>query len=302
MLSRASIWCMGCLLGCSGLAAAADYDVASLQAVVDKAVEKYRTAFQARDATGLAALFTPEAELVDITGTVFHGRDAIAAEYAAAFETQPPGEIEIEILSIRPIADGLLVEEGVSTFRDAAGQFVARTHYTATHVRQSDGSWLLASVRELEAPASTPHEQLLALSWLEGAWREEIDGGSVSTTWKWSPDGNFLISEFSLHNAQGEAITGSHRIGWDGERRQYRSWIFDANGGAADGWWTAGDDGSWSVQFSGVDGDGARLSCLLTYFHDGADGLVLTQEQRSLGGVALPSTTHRVVRQPPAPE
>lgn len=292
---------MGFLVSGNVMARAADVDPPALQASVQQAAERFAQAFRERDVPKLAALFTPEAEYVDSTGVIFHGRDAIAAEYAANFESNPPGELEIEILSIRPVTSGVVVEDGLSTFRPTTGDLSAPIRYTATHVQQADGNWLLASVRELDVPALAPRDRLKALSWLEGAWSEEVGGTTVATEWKWSEDGNFLISEFSVRDLSGVSLKGTQRVGWDGERRQFRSWVFDSTGGSADGWWTAGEEGFWSIQLSGVDAEGKRLSSVLTYSHDGADGLVVTQDQRTLAGNPLPSITHRIVRQPPAP-
>lgn len=301
MFRRLLIVALVCLTSWAGMVNAEEGDASALQAAIEQAAKRFSKAFKDRDASALAAQFTPEAEYVDSSGTIFHGREAIAAEYASAFALHPPGELEIEILSIRPIAQGVVVEDGLSTFRAVEGGLSTRTRYSATHVQQPDGSWLMASVRELAALRTTPHDHLKTLSWLQGGWREEVGGTSIATDWKWSEDGNFLISEFELRDVNGVSLKGTHRIGWDAERKQFRSWVFDSTGGSAEGWWTAGEDGIWSVQFSGVDAEGRRTASVLTYSHDVADGLVVTQDQRTLAGVRLPSITHRVVRQPPAP-
>lgn len=289
------------LIGRGEAAKADELDAAALQTAIVQAADRYSDAFKDKDAGAIAELFTAEAEYVDATGTVFHGRKAIEAEFAASFAAGAGGLLGVEIISIRPIATGVVVEEGISKLRTDENAIPSLMRYTATHVRQPDGSWLLASVRELGPPPASPHDQLLSLAWLEGRWREEVGGTSTTTEWKRSNDGNFLISEFSVEDIQGVPLRGTHRIGWDAERKQFRSWVFDSSGGWAEGWWTPGDDGSWSVQLSGVDVAGARQASVLTYFRDGADGLVITQDQRIRGGVSLPAVTHRVLRQPPAP-
>lgn len=280
---------------------AAEPTLADLQKVVSNSVKQYSEGFAKRDAKAIAAMFTVEGEYVDAVGTVFHGRQIIEAELKASFETDPPGALEISVLSIRPIAAGLLIEEGVSTFTPKENGIGTRTHYTATHVRQADGTWLLASVRELESAEATPHEQLKALGWLEGRWREENGNTVVKTEWKWSEDGNFLLSEFTLKTNDKDTLKGTHRIGWDAERRQFRSWIFDASGGNADGWWSAAEDGSWSVHLSGIGATGIRRSSVMTYARNGADTLVVTQTKQTLAGVGMPESTYRVVRDAPAP-
>ncbi|WP_437193432.1 YybH family protein [Planctomicrobium sp. SH527] len=301
MLARVLLLAICGLLLSGNLAFAAEDEKAALQAAIEKAAADYQKAFNARDAESIVKLFAPEAEYVDSSGLVFHGRDAIQAEFLASFEMNPPGEVDIDILSIRPVAKGVVIEEGISTFRDKEEQTSLQGRYTATHVQQPDGTWLMVSVRELEDPQITPHDRLKVLSWLEGAWREDVGGGIAKTEWKWSEDGNFLISEFQLLDRNELLLKGTQRIGWDAERQQFRSWVFDSTGGSAEGWWTAEPDGTWSVQLNGVDASGARITGVLTYFHDGADGLVITRDRQTRSGMSMPTFVHRVVRQPPAP-
>lgn len=281
---------------------AADPVPADLQKIVANSVKQYVDAFSKRDAKALAALFTAEAEYIDASGTVFHGRKTIEAELKSSFDQDPAGTLAIEVTSIRPVAPGLLIEEGVSTFTPKEKEATAgRTRYTTAHVKQADGTWLIASVRELETAELSPHEQLKALAWLEGRWREEIGTDVVRSVWKWADGGNFLISEFSVASSGQPATKGVHRIGWDAERNQFRSWIFDAAGGHSDGWWTPAPDGSWSVQLSGVSASGVRRSSLVTYAKDGANAIVVTQEKHIQAGATLPDSSHRVVREAPEP-
>lgn len=286
----------------SAVANADTPDPAALQQMVLDSADRYIKAFQAHDAKAIAALFTPEAEFIVSDGTVFHGRDAIQAEFTAAFSLSTPGTTEVELISIRPIADGALTEEGISTFIPKDEGPTTRTRYTATHVKQGDGTWLLASVRELDAVEMTPHDRLKSLSWLVGKWHEDSDGSIVSTEWKWAEEGNFLLSKFAVKGIRGLSIDGEHRIGWDAEKKQFHSWVFDSKGGHSEGLWTQEEDESWSVRLSGIDADGVRLAGRLNYSTDGANALVITEDQRSRSGIGLPEFTRRVVRQPPSPE
>ncbi|MBX3444108.1 MAG: nuclear transport factor 2 family protein [Planctomyces sp.] len=286
----------------SACALGAEASPDDLQAAIRKSAEQFEKSYAARDIKTLAGLFTPEAEYVDATGVVFHGREAISNEFAAVFSATPPGTLSIDVFSIRPIAAGVVVEDGLTVFRPQAEGPATLQRYTATHVRQTDGTWLLASVRELAAPVVSPHDRLQpALGWLTGHWRQESHGSVVDTNWAWSNDGSFLIGEFSARQPTGEALAGTHRIGWDAERGQFRSWVFSSDGGSADGWWSAADDGAWSLRLNGVDSDGSRQAATVTYQRDGGDALVITQSERVVDGESLPGFSNRVVRQPPAP-
>jgi len=290
------------LCGLALVARAAEPDSEALEKLVVEAADRFEKAFADRDAKAIGKLFTEEAEYVDASGLVLHGRDAITAEYAAHFEVTPPGGISIEVVAIRPVAKGVLTEEGVSTFESPDGGPTTQTRYTATHVRQEDGTWMIASLRELEDAVMTPHERLKTLGWLVGSWQEEDESTIVRTTWKWSDNENFLLSEFSARDGGTVVLEGTHRIGWDAERKQFRSWIFDSTGRAVDGWWTEADDGVWRVRLSGVDAEGERIQTAATYFRDGADAIVIAQEDRSEGSRQLAGSSHRIVRQPPGPQ
>lgn len=276
-------------------------DAAAYEKIVAESTTKYADLFARRDAAGLAALFTTEAEYVDASGIVFHGRSVIETELADQFVVDAPGKLEIEVVSIRPIADGLLVEEGATTFRPNDDGPITQTRYVALHARQADGGWLLAAVRELGPAALSPHERLKTLAWLIGDWREEAAGGVVKTSWRWSDDGVALIADFTMRDAEGATRTGTHRVGWDAERKQFRSWIFDSTGGFVDGWWSPSVDDAWSVRLVGVDAEGARIVGTLNYQRDGAEGLTISQYDRFRGDDALPPVSTRVVRQPPEP-
>jgi hypothetical protein len=123
----------------------------------------------------------------------------------------------------------------------------------------------------------------------------------VKTSWKWSDDGVALTAAFTTRDPEGVVRSGTHRIGWDAERKQFRSWIFDSTGGFADGWWSPGADGTWSVRLTGVDAAGERIAATLTYSADGPDNLTIGQHDRTRGGEGLPAIETRVVRAPPAP-
>ena len=289
------------LLATASSPARADDSPEALQKNITAAAERFKQAFEKRDAKALSELFTLEGEYVDSDGVVFHGRKAIEAEFAAAFQTLAEGSMTAEVLSIRPVAAGVVVEDGLATIKPKNEGTATQTRFTTTFVKQSDGTWLRASIRELSSDDASPHERLKALAWLSGRWRQESDAGKVDTEWGWSDDRNFLTSRFSVVQSNAEKLEGTHRVGWDGERGQFKSWMFTSTGGFAEGYWTVNADGKWSVQLDGVEPDGQRMSTVISYVRDGADAMVISQERRTVGSLSLPGSTHRVVRQPPAP-
>lgn len=302
MLCRIGFIGACCLLTWSAALSAADDDAAALQKVVDGSVNQFVKAFDKRDVEAIAALFTPEAEYIHPDGTVFHGRDAIAAEFAALFANGDPTAMEVDVTSIRPVAAGVLIEEGVSTFKPQdPSQPSSRARYAAMHVKQSDGTWLLASVRELEEPQVTPNDRLQPLAWLVGDWRDESSNRVISTNWKWSGDGSFLVGEFSVQGSEANDVQGTHRIGWDPQRAQLRSWIFESGGVFAEGTWSSKGPGGWALQSSGVLASGESTSSVFSFTLDGTDAIAVVQSQRVIAGAAQPDRKVRIVRQPPKP-
>jgi uncharacterized protein (TIGR02246 family) len=293
-----SLSCVLAVVAASPLGAADKPE--DLQAAITAVTDQFSKGFEARDAKAIAALFTEEGEFVDGSGTVFHGRSAIEAEFQAALEVGKPGTLSIDPVSIRPIATGIVVEDGVTTFQPKEEGAASQTRFTSTYVRQADGKWLLASVRETEPAEMTPHERLKTLAWLLGHWRQESAGSIVDTNWTWSKDGNFLLGDFETSGVE-SPLHGTHRIGWDAEREQFRSWVFNADGSAADGWWSRSIDDVWTVQLHGLSVDGDRIGARVAYERDGADALVITLGDQQMDGVGIPDETSRVVRQPPAP-
>ncbi len=275
-------------------------DVEGARKAVEMSARRYAEAFAKRDPVALAALFTPEAEYVDLDGTVFHGRGVIQAEYAARLAVNPPGEIDVELLSIRPIANGVLVEEGISTFAAAAGDQKSSARYTATHVRQPNGNWLIASVREIASTPLTPHDRLQSLAWLVGNWHEDVGGNSIVTQWNWADSGNFLVSDITINRA-GIETRGTHRIGWNAEQKQFRSWVFDSTGASGEGYWQMNDDGTWTLNLTRIDAEGSRSVARLTFAADGKDAMVVSLDQQISNGTALAGGMHRIVRRPPEP-
>ena len=81
--------------------------------------------------------------------------------------------------------------------------------------RLVDGRWSVASLRELPADNGprTPHDHLQELAWMVGDWMDEADDSLVTSSCRWSQDGNFLIQEFTVQSAGAPAVTGSQRIG-----------------------------------------------------------------------------------------
>ena len=132
------------------------------------------------------------------------------------------------------------------------------TRYTVVYIK-NDGQWLQSAVRDEVAHDLTPHDRLKELEWLVGEWINESQDAIVQTTCKWADDGNFLIREFTMKTHGQPVLSGTQRIGWDPVRGQFKTWIFDTEGGFGEGYWTRNGD-QWVIKAEGVRQDGRHAS------------------------------------------
>jgi uncharacterized protein (TIGR02246 family) len=264
-------------------------------------------AYNARDPKGIAALFTPKGEFIDADGNVFDSHEAIAGEFAALFEVNPrKSSITIAVEEIREVSPGLLSVDCAATFAGKEGakddHEVDDVDFSAFLVRQPNGGWLFASIRsDGENSVRTPHSRLKPLAWLIGEWVDESNDSTMHTTIRWSADGNFLIADFTIRVAGRNVMSGTQRIGWDGSLEKFKSWVFDSEGGHAEGIWTE-VDGRWVVKVTGVRPDGDACTATNTYQQVTADRYLFSVTDRIIGQETAPDFTSRVVRRPPEPK
>ncbi len=269
---------------------------------VNKAFKSLADAMNAREPRAIAERFTPGGEFIDAEQNVFQGRDAISREFAALFEINPKATIELAAEEIREISPGLLTVESVASFSGKEESEGVKVDFTALLVKQADGQWLLASIRSKgERSLRTPHVRLKRLEWLIGEWVDESDESTMHTNTRWSDDGNFLVTSFAIHVAGRKVMTGTQWIGWDGSLEKFRSWVFDSEGGHAEGTWTEIED-RWIVKSTGVRPDGAACSATQAYEQQGADAFLFSVTDRIIGDETQPDFTAHVVRKPPDPE
>lgn len=274
---------------------------------VGKALAAMEKAYNAHDPKAIAQLFTPRGEFIDADDNVFDSHEAIAGEFAALFEINPrKSSVELAAEEIREISPGVLSVDCVATFSDAEGtaedKETVNVDFSALIVKQSDGKWLLASIHsEGEGNVRTPHARLKRLEWLIGEWVDESHESTMHTRTRWSDDGNFLVTDFTIHVAGRKVMSGTQRIGWDGSLGKFKSWVFDSEGGHAEGIWTQIDD-RWVVKATGVRPDGDACSATHTYEPRGADAYLFSVTDRIIGDETAPDFTAAVVRKPPEPE
>ncbi len=260
-------------------------------------VAAFVKAYNDKDAKAVAALFTPDAQVVDKEGTASVGRDAIEKVFADLFTQSPKKRMEVNIDSIRFLGPDLAMEEGSTKETEAPGESPEFDRYTVLHTKR-DGKWLMALARDEEGPPPSSHDQLRPLAWLVGDWIDDGGNEVVNSSCHWSEDGNFLLQNFKVQIGGKPAMQISQRIGWDPLAKTIRSWVFDSEGGFGESIWTRNGD-NWVIKATGVSPDGKAASATNTLTPIGKNGYLWRSNDRIVGNESNPSTEVKVVRKPP---
>ena len=264
-------------------------------------VTAFGKAFNGGDATAAAATFAEDALVVDEFGERTLGRGAIRAGLAASFVGSPGSTIEIRVDSLRFLGPDTALEEGRTLITPAkSGELPEKTRFTVVYVRKN-GQWLQSVVRDETDHDLSPHDRLKALEWLVGDWINESQDAIVNTSCKWSDDGNFLVRDFTMKTQGQPVLSGTQRIGWDAVKCQFKTWVFDSEGGFAEGYWTRDGD-RWLIKTEGVRQDGKPASATNIVTRLGKDRIGWQSVDRTLGGDAIAGINEfTLVRKPPQP-
>ena len=194
---------------------------------------------------------------MDEKGGVYHGRQALEAEFVDFFEVNPETSIEVQFVSTRSIAQESSRRTAQRTSFAPADPSPAAAAWFAP---KKGGKWRIASLREVEADEHVSnHEHVRQLEFMVGDWINEGTGSHVHFNCRWDDGGNFLVRDFAVVFAGQKTMTGTQRIGYDPLTGHLRAWIFDSAGGYADGYFHR-DGESWVLQTSGATAEGHMAS------------------------------------------
>lgn len=296
------IACLAALLAAMQSAAAQEHDASHREAdraVIEKAASQYVEAYNKHDVAGLTALFTENAEIVTRDGERIVGVEARESAFEELFRENPAARISLTMDSLKFVTPDVAVEEGmVTSFPDGEEATVEST-YRAAHVKK-DGKWLIAGARTIDDRVLSNYEFLRELEWMIGKWVDEGGDALIKSTCRWSANRAFLIREFSIEVNRETFLEGVQRIGWDARTKQFRSWLFDSEGGFVEGFWTP-VEGGWIVRSTGHLHDGTPVSGTTRIDRDGKDRYVMSLFNRLRGGEVMPDMEATVVRKPPLP-
>ena len=252
---------------------------------------KYQEAYDRGDAKTLASFYAEDVDYIDQDGVEVKGRGEMEKLFIQNFQANPGAKIAITLEEVKPLTPDVQVNRGVATVTATSG-LTESTRYAAVLAKKNDG-WQICQLTETAAPAPTASSQLHALKWLIGNWENKDADQTVETKVEWAGDKNFLVRTFKLKNEEGET-DGWEIVGWDPDRQEIRSWIFDSNGGFGESSWSY-DGGHWLIRASNMLPDGSRSTAenLLTKIDDNA--FTWESQNRTLDGGSEPSVPKIVV-------
>ncbi len=269
--------------------------------LLGKAAERFVEAFNTKDAAAIAALFQPLGEIVSSSGATYTGREEIEAFHAELFADEMTPLVALEAESVRLVAPGVVVEDGVIHLTTSDEEPVTSVSYSATHAKQPDGSWLIATSRN-QSEVTPPAERLKPLHWLVGEWTlEGEDGLRVDMVLDLDDSGNYLLGESLVTDAEGDSQSTHLRIGWNPATASIYWWTFDSTGGFTAGTW-ARNGSDWTIATTGFTADAEANSATQTLSPLSGDLMVWTATDRLLVDETLPDVSLHFVRRAPDPD
>lgn len=276
-------------------ASASVSDHSADEAAIRKGADAFAAAFKRQDAKAIAQMWTDDGEYVDEADQRYEGRDTIRQEYERFFKNHDPAEMRIAIESIRFVGPMVAVEDGTAVLDPPPAGAPGESRYVAIHAKQPDGRWLLASVHDSHVNVPTMYDHVQLLEPLAGDWSAEHKGTRADLSSHWDPQKSLLERHFTVTRDGDVVASSTEIIGWDPVTGQVKSWTFTADGGRAEGTWTALADG-WVVQNAGVTADGTPTSSVDVWapLLDGALGWRSTR--RTAGGTAVNNSDYVVLK------
>ena len=246
---------MSALASCK-LAYAADNSGA--EDAIRKSAKEFTDAYDRGDANAIAAQWTKDGEY-SVGSDTIKGRDAIAKLYAGFFKVHTGSKMTVKIDSIRVLAPTVAIEKGTAAVSESKNGPPSSSDYTAIHVKQPDGKWLMVSVADSESPTIEFEKGLKEVEWMVGQWKAVSPEAKISLDCQWIANKNFLRLEISVQGDTGKIPGGVQIIGRNPNTGEINSWFFSANGGYGNGVWHH-EDKRWYIQTEGVTVDGTPTS------------------------------------------
>lgn len=258
------------------------------EAAIRQAAATYVEAFNKHDAQAVAEQWSPDAVYLNrITGEEVVGREAIAQQFALAFEEQPESKLEVTVTSVQFVSPNVAIEQGTAKILTPNAE-PEEIEYSAVDVKR-DGKWLLDRVTDQSKEVIPTHyEQLKPLEWMVGSWTDEATDAEVEVDCNWTKNKNFLTRAFKISVDGQIEMSGMQVIGWDPAAKAIRSWTFDSNGTFSEATWESRGD-RWFIRNRGVLPDGQPATMINVMKKVGDDSFTWQTIERTAGEELLPN-------------
>ena len=259
---------------------------AGAEAAIKAAADAYTAAFNRGDLDGVMATWSQNGEYIDDEGNVTQGKAAITERFKQALVDMKGWKLKLEGKGLRFLTPGVAVVDGVAELTSPEGEKDA-SRYT-TIWTETNGKWLLSSVRDLEeAPGSGNNaaELLKDLDWLVGDWSHEDKNTKVMLSCKRALN-NFLLFEYTIKSSDGSQEVKQY-MGYDPREDAMHSWMFDSAGGFGEGMWSRRGK-VWRCRMTGVLPNGRDGESTNSIKPVDANSFIFKSEDRFVGDNAMP--------------
>jgi uncharacterized protein (TIGR02246 family) len=273
-------------------------DQAEDEAEIRANAEAYVEAYNKRDAKAVAAMWSPDAVYMDpSSGDAAVGREEIEKVFTDILANLGTAALQVEVNSVEFVSPNVAIENGTARVV-RPNEEPEVSYYSAVNIKR-DGKWLLDRVSEEEPPAPpepppSHYEQLQELEWMIGSWIDQDEDATVQTDCQWTKNRNFINRSFAVVVGDQVDLAGMQIIGWDPAAKQIRSWIFDSDGGFADGKWTRMGD-RWLIKQTGTLPDGRESSAVNIITRVDDDSFTWQSVNREVSGDILPNVDEVLV-------
>lgn len=245
------------LAACFAKVAVADepaQDRPSDREVIRQGIAEFIKAFENGDAAAAAAHLTSGIELIADGGEPVSGREAIQRLYVEHFASGEREKIELKPESLRFTSRDTAIEEG-NMKTSIAGKAPMSQRYSLLHVRE-DGKWLLAAIREWPGEKAGIED----LQWLIGTWSAKQADAEIHTTYEWLGNRAFIRGNIMMRQ-KNLTVSAMQVIGINPDTGELGIWIFEADGGVAQGTCTRDGD-TWVFQTEGLLANGGLMGAM----------------------------------------
>jgi uncharacterized protein (TIGR02246 family) len=284
-----------------GTKGAPDKPASEDEAAIRKALEAYSAAFAKGDTAAVLAFWTADAEFTDDNGKVYRGRDALAPLFNKTLPSFKGYKVTSKVTSVSFIKPDVALVDGEQTFTPPQGESDV-SGFTSVWIKDN-GQWRIRSARDLTAELpgeNLPGRRLRELDWMVGEWVNKGDDSSVNLKVSWGLNKAFLVWEYEVKHKQGANSKVAQWVGWDPQSNQFRSWVFDDQGGFGEALWSRNGN-TWTSDATGVLPDGGTGSAVnvLKYVDDTT--FVWQSLRREADGQPLPDVEAKFTRQAAKP-